>query len=423
MTNRREFLKKATATTAAAFTFSALNTHGSYHKSMSRSHDKIEPFSNFSNELSEPLTVVRIELLERDSNHLCRVTLSNGVEGYAIGNGRLKSTLTLFEKKVPRFFLKRDLRDIAEFHTEFYYFNEARIYKFLGLPIWNSYAVAETAVLDAIGKTTGKNIRHHLGKTIRKKIDIYASSLNREGKPEDEIAWLKARCDILGARAIKIKIGGRMSRNKDASPGWTENLVKTARKTFGDDCTIYVDANGSYDVPKAIEIGRFLEEYNVAFYEEPVEWPDFEGTKKVNDQLSVPIAGGEQDTDLFKWKWMIKNRAVDILQPDIYYNGGLLRTIHVANMAAEYGIPTTTHNPRNNPEYSNILALGAVLPSLGAYQEFRAEQPKNNAIPYLPLIKAKNGKVDVLDQPGMGITFDPDYVKTMEPIIRKKAKS
>ena len=63
-----------------------------------------------------------------------------------------------------------------------------------------------------------------------------------------------------------------MSRNSDASPGWTERIVPLGRKMFGDDMTIYIDANGSYDVPTAIEVGRMLEEYNVAFYEEPVEW-------------------------------------------------------------------------------------------------------------------------------------------------------
>ncbi|MEZ4681625.1 MAG: enolase C-terminal domain-like protein [Caldilineaceae bacterium] len=69
---------------------------------------------------------------------------------------------------------------------------------------------------------------------------------------------------------VKLKIGGRMSQNADACTGRTEALVALARKTFGADVAIYVDANSSYDGPTAIEVGRMLEAHSVGWLERTV---------------------------------------------------------------------------------------------------------------------------------------------------------
>ena len=62
-----------------------------------------------------------------------------------------------------------------------------------------------------------------------------------------------------------------------------------------------MNANGSYDAPKAIEIGKLLEAYDVAFFEEPCPFDYLEETKRVADALSIPIAGGEQEGSASDW--------------------------------------------------------------------------------------------------------------------------
>ena len=66
-----------------------------------------------------------------------------------------------------------------------------------------------------------------------------------------------------------LRLGGRMSRNRDSLPGRTEALIPLARKTLGDEMTLYADSNSSYDVTNAIRIGRLLEDNDYAFVEEP----------------------------------------------------------------------------------------------------------------------------------------------------------
>lgn len=417
---RRKFIKQSLlAASSASLILPTSCTGSKLIRQPDDSHptyDELKPLDKVYDWINTPVIIKDIRLLEYASETLIKVTTTDGVVGYALGNGRHKSTVSLFEKLVAPYFIGKDARALGNMHEEYYYNNQERVYKYVSMPIWNAFGAIEVAVLDILGKICNKNVRDLLGTTIRTKIPVYMSSLRRDTTAEKECAWLKERIDATGAKAVKIKIGGRMSRNKDAFPGRTEQLVPMARKVFGDDCHIYVDSNGSYDVPKAIEIGKWLQNYNIGFYEEPVEWMDFEGTKKVADALQMVVAGGEQDHDWYKWLWMIDHKALDLIQPDLMYNGGILRTIRVANYAAKKGIQVTTHNPRNNSEYANLLALAAVLPNLGPFQEFRAELPKTK-IPYTPNIECKDGEVSVLTYPGMGISYDDDFVKQMNTIV------
>ena len=97
-----------------------------------------------------------------------------------------------------------------------------------------------------------------------------------------------------------------MSRNAESPSGRTEKLIPLTRKTFGGAMTLYADANSSYDVPNAIRIGRLMEENGYGFFEEPCEFDDLWGTKEVADALNIPVAGGEQEFSLHRWRWTIK---------------------------------------------------------------------------------------------------------------------
>ena len=86
-----------------------------------------------------------------------------------------------------------------------------------------------------------------------------------------------------------------MSKNADSWPGRTEKLIPLVREAFGKEMTLYADSNSSYDA-KAIRIGRLMEEYDYAFYEEPCQFDHLEDTKAVADALRIPVAAGEQES-------------------------------------------------------------------------------------------------------------------------------
>ena len=92
-----------------------------------------------------------------------------------------------------------------------------------------------------------------------------------------------------------------------------------------------------------------LKEHGVVFFEEPCPFEDLDETKAVADALDMPVAGGEQDASLPRFESMARNRVVDILQPDMLYNGGFIRNHRANVIARHYGLPLTPHSPYLGP--------------------------------------------------------------------------
>ena len=271
---------------------------------------------------------------------------------------------------------------------------------------WNCVAYVEASVFDLLGKAAGKSVGDLLGGAWRSRIPIYLSSMRRDTTPEAEVAWVGDRLAETKARAVKLKIGGRMRNNADSLPNRTETLIPLARKTWGEDVTLYVDANGSYDYGKGIEIGRLLEAHNYAWLEEPCPFEQYEETQKVADALEIDVAGGEQDCNLGHFRMMIRERVIDMVQPDLMYNGGLIRALRVAQMAEEAGIRITPHSPKHNPELATLIHFASVVKHTGPFLEFPA-RPVTYDDWYAPHFTIQEGGfIKVPTGPGLGIKYD-----------------
>lgn len=355
-----------------------------------------------------PVTIDRIEILQTEKAHFVRSVSTDGAVGAAVTNGRPYLYPLLTDLILPCF-VGRDARDLEALIADAYTYKSN--YKLSGLAFWNCIAWVEFSLLDLLGAVANQPVGALMGETLRREVPVYLSSLRRDTTPEQEIEWVGRRLAETGATAVKLKIGGRMSGNADAAPGRSERLIALARATFGDAVTIYVDANGSYDAATAIEVGRMLEAHGVAFFEEPCPWEEFIQTKRVADALALPVAGGEQDSSLPKFAWMIENRGVDVVQPDLSYNGGFLRTRRVARMAEAAGLPVTPHSPQPGPNLAYIAQFASSTPNLGPHIEFNAA-PRRAESWYAPNFTVENGVLSIPAGPGLGLTFDPDLLKT-----------
>jgi L-alanine-DL-glutamate epimerase-like enolase superfamily enzyme len=349
--------------------------------------------------LQAPVKIASLELLRNGRTFLVRIRSRDGAEGLIVPNAdRLRDVYPVFLNRVAPFFVGKDARELEALLEELY--RQGSNYKFQGLALWVCVAAAEFAILDLLGKLAGKSVGDLLGGVLRRDIAIYRASGNRGNTPAQEIEYLKKIVAESGAKAIKFRLGGRMSNNADSLPGRTESLIALARETFGDAMTLYADSNSSYDVPKAIEIGRLMEKYNYGFYEEPVRFDHLEETKQVADALAMPVAGGEQEFSLWRFRWMIQHRAVDIVQPDLHYFGGFIRCMRVARMALGY---------------LDALHFMACIPNALTYQEYKGPSG-------LPVrcdtssLQPQDGVVRVPSGPGFGYTIDPDFVRQAAPV-------
>lgn len=359
-----------------------------------------------------PVKIERIELLRHGETHFVRTTSADGATGVSITNGRTYLH-PLFKEVVATYFLGQDARDVEQLVDGVY--RHQSNYKLAGLAFWNCVGWVEVSLMDLLGRMANKSIAELLGGVRRRTIPVYLSSLTRDTTPEQEVAQLSARLAETGARGVKIKVGGRIGRPEPVA-GRTARLVPLARRAFGEGVTIYADANGSYDARQAVEVGRLLEDHGVAIYEEPCPFEEYDDTKRVADALQrVKVAGGEQDTSLARWRWITRQRMVDIVQPDIYYNGGLLRTTLVARLAAEQGLGVAPHNPKIGAEEAHLLQFAASVPNLEGLQEYhgRAQQVEPW---YAPQIEIKNGTLAVPSGPGLGIIIDPEMLRRAERV-------
>ena len=372
------------------------------------------PFLGLDSAWHAPLIIESLEVRRFDGTYLVRATSTDGAVGMATANSRMAYLIPMFRHLVAPAFIGRDARELETLVNEVYTFRNN--YKYQGTALWNCVAYAEAALLDLIGQVSGLSVGQLVGAPYRQRVPIYLSSMRRDTTPDEEVAWVGQRLAETGATGVKLKIGGRMANNADSLPGRAERLLELARSTWGADVAIYADANGSYDHKQAIKIGYLMEELGCAFFEEPCPFEQYEETQAVADALDIDVAGGEQDCNMGHFRAMIRRRTVDVIQPDLMYNGGLIRALRVAQMAAEAGIPVTPHSPKHNPELATLLHFASVVQHTGPHLEFPAA-PVTYADWYAPhFTVGDGGYIDVPTGPGLGVEYEKEVWERAEVI-------
>jgi L-alanine-DL-glutamate epimerase-like enolase superfamily enzyme len=413
-TTRRTFLQSAAA---AAITATIPSTSkGADQKSVTKEQlEKIlnEPVLK-TEFLKGPVTVASIELLQNGKTYLLRARSTDGAEAITVPNSdRLANVYPLLLNQIIPAFVKKDARTLESLLWEAYRYKSN--YKYYGMALWVGVAAVEMSLLELMGKTAQRPVADFFGGAIRKDIPIYVASGERGNTPEQELDHLKKLVAESGAKALKFRLGGRMSRNTDSPPGRTEALIPLVRKSLGDYFILYADANSSYDVPNALRIGKLMEEQRFSFYEEPVEFDRIWECKEVADALTIPIALGEQEFSLRRFAWCIENRAADIMQPDLHYFGGYIRCTKVARMAAAAGMTVVPHMSGGSLGYLDVVHFASFTPNIGAYMEFKGNAEIPVSCPTSSL-KSDGGIVRCPTGAGFGVTIDPDFIKNAKVV-------
>ena len=149
---------------------------------------------------------------------------------------------------------------------------------------------------------------------------------------------------------------------------------------------------------------KLLEQHGVGHFEEPCPYWEFDRTKQVTDALALDVTGGEQDCDLALWKFAIEMRAVDVVQPDICYLGGIPAPCKWLGWP---GGGPSLHAPRRQPvdghrvhhaPHGSHLQRRALSRILDRGQRLLSWQEDF----YRPALVARDGKVQIPEGPGLG---------------------
>jgi len=421
-TNRRKFISTAVIGGLAATTVpisscgSKATTSGSLTELNSRYArlDEILKLPVLKREFfPSPVIIHTIELLRDRNNFLCRVRSRDGAEGISAGHGsQNRSNWPVFNSLI-RSFTGKDARDLDTLIPDPHGKNG-------GVPFNVQLATLEIAILDMLGNIANKPIAALLGEIVNPRIAVYQGSRMGEllSLPVEESLEIVKK-DLLEskAKAVKMRVGLPGQLDKDSQAG-NEKLIRLARKTFGDDMVLGCDGNNKFSTEGAIRMGKILEELNYYWWEEMVPFGWYDELKQVHDALNIKVYSGESESHLSTFRWLVANDAVDTVEPDQLYFGGLIRSIKVARMAAEFGIEFVPHITQYGLGYLYMLHCVAVCPNAGKYQEFDLFSTRDANGYEIPIeskttpITSEDGVLPVPTGSGLGIIIDPDYVKT-----------
>jgi L-alanine-DL-glutamate epimerase-like enolase superfamily enzyme len=359
------------------------------------------------------LTVAKIETFRREMLALVRVTASDGSTGWGqIAPYEANVSVEVLHQMVARRVLGRDISEIDAINDEVIDANMKWPWSF----VCRALCGIDTALWDLYGQITQKPVAELLGGTVRPLV-AYGSSMRRDISAADEAKRLARLRDEMGYRAFKIRLGTPTGHNRDAAPGRSEAIIPAVRKAVGEDVALFADANSCYTPDVAIEFGRRLEDANYAMYEEPCPYWELEWTKEVTEALNIEVSGGEQDNDMAQWRRMIAMGAVDIVQPDICYVGGMTRAWRVAKMAEAAGVVTKPHAANVSLVTVFTMHMLAALPK-GGEVEFSIEEAagitREARAMFEPALEVKDGRAVMPEGPGWGVRVKADWLERAE---------
>jgi len=130
------------------------------------------------------------------------------------------------------------------------------------------------------------------------------------------------------------------------------------------------------------------------------------------------MAGGEEEFGMHAFRYLIGNEVFQIVQPDLFYFGGMIRTMKVARMAKAAGLSITPHISGGGLGYVYMLQMVSVCPAAAKYHEFKMFQTRDANGTMIPVeskaekFESIDGVIKVPSGSGLGVRIDPDYIKT-----------
>jgi len=231
----------------------------------------------------------------------------------------------------------------------------------------------------------------------RDRVPTYiAGGYYEEGKGLPELAQEMAENVAMGAKAIKMKVGGVAMREDVAR-------VQIVREAIGPDVKLMVDANCAYKLYEAIQFAKRIEEFDPFWFEEPIAPDNYEGHKRLAEATSIPLATGENEYTRYGFRDLIAQNAVAILNADAIILGGITEFMKVAHLAQAYDVDIAPHGPQEiHVHLVAAIANGLIL-------EFYRDtvDPMWGKIYHHTLRLNTDGTVSPPEAPGIGI--DPNY--------------
>ena len=356
--------------------------------------------------------------------HLVEVETDEGITGWGecFGPGNIALANKYIVEKVIQPLIKGDdpLKKEYIWHKVY---NLLRDSGQKGMPI-QALSGIDIALWDILAKKSNLPLYQLLGGKTNDKIPVYGYGMMLQKKTVDELCELfkneASQIKEKNFKAMKMKIG--MGPKEDLK------LVSAVRDTIGSEFKLMVDANHAYNKNDALYVGKGLDEMNIYWFEEPVAPEDYDGYKELKEKLKTNIAGGEAEFTKYGWNQLLKNNCIDIAQPEVCGLGGITEYLKVSALAQSNFIPIVNHVWGSALSVAVNLHLLTTLPNMpgGLFPtksmlEFDTTEKNifitdlaEEKFSILDQVKNKNGFASPLENIGIGINPNKDFIKKYE---------
>ena len=190
--------------------------------------------------------------------------------------------------------------------------------------------------------------------------------------------------------------------------------VEEVRNMVGWEVPISTDHYGHFDLNNGIRLGKALDKYRLAWFEDIIPWQHTDQWRTITEALETPTTTGEDIHYLDNFKPLIHKRSVDIIHPDLATSGGLLETKRIADYAEEFGIAMAMH------QAGTPVSFMACVHCAAASQNFLALEHHSVDIPWWESLVKTVGGFKMIDKgfatvpltaPGLGIELNEDVLK------------
>jgi L-alanine-DL-glutamate epimerase-like enolase superfamily enzyme len=281
----------------------------------------------------------------------------------------------------------------------------------------------DVALWDIVGQATRTPLYRLLG-GYRDTLPAYASAgFYARDKDARALAEELGGYAERGYKAVKMKVGRQpaallnpllnMPAAEYATATFEEDVerVRAARGAIGPRVRLAIDANNAWTPSLALEFMREVEDERIYWLEEPVATEDLEGSALVAHQLVTPVAGYETETGLPGFRELIARRAVDIVQPDVVWSGGITECRKVAALAQAHGLPVIPHVFSSGLSLIANMHFIASIPN-GSWLEWdQNPNPLRSELFEEPLEIDGEGNVRLPERPGLGVTLRQDTLE------------
>jgi L-alanine-DL-glutamate epimerase-like enolase superfamily enzyme len=206
------------------------------------------------------------------------------------------------------------------------------------------------------------------------------------------------RKDIKALEAVRHRVGERLELMVDCNQGW-----RSPQDTYP-----------PWSLKDAVTVARELEKLGIYWMEEPLHRGDREGMRRLRGMTDIRIAGGEMTRELYEFRDLITEGALDVLQPDVALVGGITGLRRVGHMAAEHNLIFTPHTWTNG---MGVMANAQLVAGMAdaPFLEFPFDPPewgldRRDYMLASALDVDQNGYILLPNRPGMGYDLAEDIL-------------